>query len=191
MSQRDKEKWNDRYRERRTGAAEPSSLVIGIEPLLPARGRALDVAGGAGRHAIWLARRGLDVTLIDVSDVGLARARERARAAGVDLITREVDLETAPLPPGPWDVIVVFHFLSRPLFPALAAALAPGGLLVFCQPTRRNLERHRRPSAAYLLDEGELPALIAGLDLEVISCEEGWLDEGRHEARLVARRAGS
>jgi hypothetical protein len=56
---------------------------------------------------------------------------------------------------------------------------------VFCQPTLRNLERHARPGRPYLLVEGELPTLVQGL--EVLQYEEGWLEEGRHEARLVAR----
>ena len=53
-------------------------------------------------------------------------------------------------------------------------------------PTRSNLRRHPHPREAFLLDDGELPSLVG--DLEVVSYEEGWLDEGRHEARLVARR---
>jgi tellurite methyltransferase len=120
--------------------------------------------------------------------VGLGLAAQAARDAGVSIAVREMDLETELPPPGPWDLILCFHFLKRSLFPALTDALAPGGLLVFCQPTRRNLERHDRPPARFLLDEGELPALIAELPLETLRYEEGWLDEGRHEARLLARR---
>jgi hypothetical protein len=98
---------------------------------------------------------------------------------------RSVDLESAPPPPGPWDVVVCFHYLHRPLFAHVPEILAPGGLFVFCQPTTRNLERHARPGARYLLHEGELPDLLVGL--EVVRYEEGWLEEGRHEARAVAR----
>jgi tellurite methyltransferase len=66
--------------------------------------------------------------------------------------------------------------------------LAPDGLLVFAQPTRSNLQRHPHPSARFLLEDGELPRLLQGL--EVVSYSEGWTDEGRHEARLVASRSG-
>jgi tellurite methyltransferase len=62
--------------------------------------------------------------------------------------------------------------------------LAPGGLLVFAQPTRSNLQRNPHPSARFLLEDGELPQLLRGL--KVISYTEGWTEEGRHEARLVA-----
>jgi SAM-dependent methyltransferase len=98
----------------------------------------------------------------------------------------EIDLEVEPLPDGPWDLVLSFHFLRRALFADFPRILAPGGLLVYVQPTRTNLERHDRPPAGFLLEDGELPGLVQGL--EIVQYEEGWLDEGRHEARLVARK---
>jgi SAM-dependent methyltransferase len=185
MSEEDRDRWNARYREA-SALNEPSSLITSLDALLPRHGRALDVAGGAGRHAIWLAQHGLEVTLTDVSDVALALARDRALAAGVALTTVEIDLERDSFPKGPWDLIVSFHYLQRSLFDVFPTALAPGGLLVFVQPTRSNLVRHTKPSASFLLDDGELPRLAH--DLEHVHYDEGWLAEGRHEARIVARR---
>jgi SAM-dependent methyltransferase len=184
MSDLERERWDERYREG-AGASEPSPFLRSLDDLLPSAGRGLDLAGGRGRHAIWLARRGLDVTLADISEVGLELAREAAEREGVRIRTVAVDLETEPAPAGPWDLVVSFHYLHRPLFEAFPRLLAGNGLLVFCQPTRRNLERHRRPGARFLLEEGELPGLLRGL--EVLRYEEGWLEEGRHEARVVAR----
>ena len=188
MSAEDRSKWDQRYREGTHTALEPSSFLLSLDDVLPRRGRALDVAGGAGRHAIWLAARGLDVTLTDISAVGLRQAEAKAAAAGVAIRTMARDLEATGLPEGPWDLIVDFYFLQRSLFEAFPRVLAPGGLLVFAQPTRSNLERHARPPATHLLEDGELPGLIHALD--VLRYEEGWHDEGRHEARLVASRAG-
>lgn len=185
MSRGDRERWNARYREE--GApSTPSSFVTGLDSLLPRAGRALDVGGGAGRHALWLARRGLAVTLADVSDVALAQASRAAREEGLSLSTVLVDLEDAPLPDGPWDLILCAYFLHRPLFAAFPGALADGGWLAFAHSTRRNLERHPRPGPAFLLAEGELETLVRGL--HVIQLSEGWSEEGRHEARLVARK---
>lgn len=178
-------RWDRRYREE-DAPSQPSVLLEGLGELLPKRGRALDVAGGAGRHAVWLARRGLDVTLVDVSPEAIALARRAAATAGVRLDAVCADLTAAPPPPGPWQLVLVFHYLQRDLFPRLAASLAPGGLLVAAIATVRNLERHDRPPAEYLLAEGEAPSLAAGL--EVVRYDEGWLAEGRHEALLVARR---
>jgi SAM-dependent methyltransferase len=148
----------------------------------------LDIAGGAGRHAIWLAKRGLDVTVVDISQVGLQIAAERGAAAGVSLQSMFVDIECDPLPPGPWDLIVCAHFLHRPLFAVFPQLLRPGGLLVVVHPTQANLERHEKPPRRFLLQDGELPTLVTGL--EIVHYEEGWLAEGRHDAVLVARRRG-
>jgi len=188
MTDQDKTRWNERYRAG-GGATAPSAFLLSLDDVLPRSGRALDLAGGRGRHALWLAGRGLSVTLADVSDEGLALARQAAALDGVALTTLEVDLEAEPVPPGPWDLILVFHYLHRPLLGRIPATLAPGGLFVCCHPTRTNLERHTRPGPDHLLEEGELPGLIAGL--EVLRYEEGWTEEGRHEARLVAVRRGS
>jgi tellurite methyltransferase len=184
MSEQDRRKWNTRYQER-TGMLEPSAFLRTLADRLPRGGRALDVAGGAGQDALWLARRGLDVTLVDLSDVALERAAQAAREAGVTLQLQRLDLETEPLPPGPYDVVLCLNYLWRPLFAEFPKVLAPGGLLLFAQPTRSNLRRHPHPSARFLLEDGELPRLIQGL--EVVSYTEGWTDEERHEARLVAR----
>lgn len=185
MSKEDRERWDEKYRGGK-GGTEPSFFLLSAEDLMPTRGRALDLAGGRGRHARWLARRGLDVTLADISDVGLALAREEAVRQGVSFETVQVDFESEPVPAGPWDVILVFHYLHRPLFEQFPHLLAPGGLLLFCQATVRNLERHPRPPRDYLIGEGELKRLVQGLD--IIRFEEGWLEEGRHEARVVARK---
>jgi tellurite methyltransferase len=196
MSDEDRRKWDARYRDNGAESTTPSPFLCSLAAdVLPTRGRALDVAGGAGRNALWLARRGLDVTIVDVSTEGLALARVSAETSGVRLALVAADLERDPLPPGPFDVVLSFNFLRRPLFPAMAAALAPGGVLIYLQPTRSNLERHARPPAAFLLEDGELPALVPPT-LEVVRYHEGWFTddpsappaEARHEARLVARR---
>ncbi len=185
MGRGDRERWNERYREE-VPLAPPSAFLVGLDPLLPRQGRALDVAGGTGRHALWLARRGLDVTLADVSEVALARALRAAAEARLSIATSRLDLDEEPLPRGPWDVVVCIAFLSRPLLARVEEALAPGGWLVVEHATRSNLQRHARPGAAHLLEDGELPGLIPGL--AVIRYEEGWLERGRHDARLVARK---
>jgi tellurite methyltransferase len=186
MAEADRQKWNQRYREP-AGRGEPSAFLQALAPRLPSQGRALDVAGGRGREALWLARRGLDVTLVDISEVALAQAEAAAREAGVGLQTQQVDLEAGALPPGPFEVVLCLSFLHRPLLAAVAGRLSPGGLFVFAQPTRSNLQRHPHPSARFLLEDGELPGLLQGL--EAVSYTEGWTEGGTHEARLVAVRS--
>ena len=187
MSESEREKWDARWRERGPVPGPPSLLLTALD-LLPDQGRALDLAGGNGRHALWLAERGLSVTLLDVSAVALEQAAAAARAATLPLETVCADLERDPLPAGPWDLILSFHYLNRDLWPRFPELLAPGGILVFVQPTRRNLERHERPGADFLLEEGEAARIASGF--EVVRLEEDWSAEGRHEALLVARRPG-
>lgn len=170
------------------GARSPSPFLDAVAERLPRRGRALDIAGGAGRNAVWLAARGLEVTVADISPVGLRQAKERASQLGLELDTMVLDAKVDPLPAGPWDVIVCTLFLHRPMFQAIPDILTAGGLFLFLQPTLRNLERHAKPPARFLLREGELTALVPPT-LEVLHLEEGWTEDGHHEARLLARRA--
>ena len=186
MSEVDRAKWDARYAREGASPREPSPFVTSLEDRLPRQGRALDLAGGTGRHALWLSRRGLDTTVADISPVALALAGARARSEGLLLRTLAIDLEEERVPEGPWGLILCVDFLWRPLFDAIPRALAPGGLLVVAHPTVVNLERHERPSRSYLLLEGELPRLIP--DLAILHHEEAWTPEGRHEARLLARR---
>ena len=190
MSADDGRRWDERYRAGDHASEVPAALLPELEPLLPARGRALDVAGGAGRHALWLARRGLEVTLCDIAPAALAIAGERARRAGVRLELCEADHDEATLPAGPFVLVVAFHFLAPSLFAGYARALAPGGLLVAAQPTTTNLERHARPGRRFLVAPGELASLARaeGDAFEVIHEREHWSPEGIHQAELVARR---
>lgn len=187
MSDKSRTKWNARHAAADGDGQQPSAVLTRLAPLLPRSGRALDLAGGRGRHALWLARQGLNVTLCDISDVGCRRAAEAAARTGVALETRQLDLESDSFPRGPWDLILSILYLWRPLFATFGEHLAPGGTLVVIQPTRRNLERHGKPPAQYLLAEGELRELAG--ELQVVHYEEGWLEDGRHDAVLVARRA--
>jgi SAM-dependent methyltransferase len=184
----DREHWDARYRAGEH-ASDPAPDWLGELDELDAHwkpgGRALDVAAGAGRVARWLAGRGLQVLAVDVSAVALQMAREAARGHGLEIETLERDLELEPLPPGPFEVISCFHYLQRSLFGPMRERLAPGGLLICEIATVRNLERHARPSARFLLQPNELLALCA--PLEVVYYREGWLGD-RSLARIVASR---
>ncbi len=186
MSAADRRKWDSKYAVAETAPCEPSAVLLGLAEYLPTEGRALDVAGGAGRNAMWLAQRGLAVAIADVSAVGLALARQRAAAAHVTIETIEIDLELCPLPRGPYDVILSTCFLWRPLFTQFPASVASGRVLAVIQPTKKNLQRNDKPPLDYLLDEGELPRLAVGL--EIIHFREGWMADGRHDAVLIARK---
>lgn len=166
---------------------EPARFVVEAVGRLDAEpGSAVDVAGGTGRHAIWLAGRGWRVTLVDGSPAALAMAVEDAAAAGVVLDVVTLDLRTDPLPGGPWDLVLIHHYLDRRLLGTVDLAMAPGAHLVWAQQTV--LDTHGRPGSPYRVAIGEAATLLPGA-LEVISLVEG-TTEGRHEAMLVARKPG-
>lgn len=191
MSEFDRQKWNAKYQTPENAPSEPSKVLVRlIEKVQTLKngglGRALDLASGGGRHGIFLAGRGYEVTLCDISEVGLRVATERAAAKGVVVNPLVHDLEEGGQIGGTWDLIVSVCYLHRPLFEKIPGMLSPGGYLVVVQPTQTNLERHDRPPAPFLLENQELPRLAQSL--EVVHYEEGWLEDGRYDAALIARK---
>jgi tellurite methyltransferase len=188
MADGDRERWNAKWRERAGELETAVAFLVEHAAVLPARGKALDVAGGAGRNSVWLARRGLDVTLVDVSDVAITRAERKAADAHVTLRARRVDLEQ-PLELAPlYDVVVIWDYLDRERRDHIARLVVEGGVVVAGQPTVKNLERHASPSRRFLVEEGELAAWLTGLGFEIVAAREDWTDDGRHEAAVIARR---
>jgi len=164
------------------GTASGSSAFATSPPL------ALDLACGAGRDAVFLAQRGFAVEGWDHAPEALERARELARRHGVSLRTEIRDLERPGLPPParPFDLIVCFRFLHRPLFPWMERALAPGGWLVY-ETFRAGQERFGRPIRAhFLLARDELARAFP--TLETVRYEERDPVAGPVTARLLARK---
>ena len=193
-----------RQMEEKAGVPGPSSWLIenaDLLPVVPASGppagvalpRALDVACGSGRHALLLAAAGFEVRALDRDAVAVEGLRVVARTFGLGLRTEVCDLEAGQgsiagprgaLAPSTYDLIVVVHYLHRPLFPALVRALAQGGLLLYETFTVDQAAFGHPKSPAFLLQHGELPRLVA--PLEVVRQREGEFD-GRRVASVAAR----
>jgi SAM-dependent methyltransferase len=165
----------------------PARWLADHAHLLPHGATVLDVACGRGRNAIWLADRGSSVVAIDRNEDSIRQLQQEADARGLPVTAMVRDLEAgAPaLGLASFDAIVVFHYLHRPLFPSLIAALRPGGLLIYETFTRRQAARGKPTNPEFLLMEGELPRLVR--PLEILDGREGEFDE-RHVASVVARR---
>jgi SAM-dependent methyltransferase len=165
----------------------PARWLIEHAALLPRSGLALDVACGRGRHARWLAERGFSVRAIDRNAEAIAALRAEAARLHLAIEAAVVDLETGPPPlePDRYDVIVVVHYLHRPLFPALVAALRPGGVLVYETFTRAQAERGKPTNPAFLLEPGELGSAVQ--PLTILEQREGVFDD-RAVASIVAMR---
>lgn len=169
------------------GLPTPVSWLTQNRDQLPASGRALDVACGRGRHALWLGEEGFTTVALDrdveaVQLVNTEAARRRLPVHG-----EVMDLETPGVSfgAGVYDVIVVINYLHRPLFPALVSALTPGGVLVYETFTRAQGAKGKPTNPAFLLEPGELPRLVEPLD--VVKSREGKFEE-RWVASVIARR---
>ncbi len=184
-------RWNERYSQDFEPFPDaPAEWLVEHGDLLDGGGRALDVACGDGRNALYLARRGYEVDAIDASDLAIDALRSAARERALAIAPRVVDLEREPLPVGPYDVIVTMNFLQRDLFGPLQDALAPGGLLFYETLGQAHLAQLGRSfNRAYLLEDGEL--LRAFGELELIDCFEGVAERAGGErgvGSVVARR---
>jgi tellurite methyltransferase len=176
------------------GAEAPAFLRAHRAALLAAarRGPVLDVACGRGRGGLVLARAGARVVGLDRAADALGELRDAAAREGLDVSPVRCDLESGrglPVRAASCGVVLVLRYLYRPLCAALAAALAPGGLLLYETFTRDQGKLPYGPrNPAFLLDPGELPGLFPGLRAEVF--EEGRFADPRpfHLARLLARR---
>ncbi|RDI95622.1 SAM-dependent methyltransferase [Meiothermus sp. QL-1] len=161
---------------------QPAFVVAAYAPLLPP-GPVLDLAGGMGRNALFLAGRGHPVLLLERSRVALEFVRSRAKEQGLPLWALEADLEAPhpPLPPGPFAGIVKTYFLHRPLLGVFSERLAPGGLVLLEGFTQQEAAR-RGSQAGHYWQEGELLHPPPGLRLRAWG--EGWM-EGHHRTWAV------
>ena len=185
-----REKWNERYR---AATGEPRAACVLSENLhlLPAAGRALDLACGRGGNALLLAAQGLEVEAWDIADVAVAALQAEATRRQLSVRARVRDVEANPPAPESFDVIVVSYFLARDLIPALVQALRPGGLVFYQTFTRQRVSDNGPQQAQFRLAEQELLRLFAGLQV-LLYREEGRvgdLEQGfRDEAMFIGRR---
>jgi len=165
----------------------PSSFLKDNLHLLP-RGRALDVAMGYGRNAVFLAGAGFQVEGVDISPEAVDGALKAAREAGVHLTARVVDLESGQesIPRGAYDVILCFNYLHRPLIPAIREGLRPGGMVVY-ETFIVDQARFGKPSSLdHLLEHNELLRLFR--DFRCLRYHEGLKGTHRAVAGIIAEK---
>ena len=150
-------RWNKKYRSvSEETFAEPDALLIEYQALLTGGARVLDVACGAGANALFAALRGCRVVGVDASLEGLRIAANRAKDAGVSLSLINLDLEVWRPPPECFDLVMVFRYLNREIFPSLESTLCSGGVMIYNTFNRNLLEQKPEMNPDYLLEPGEL-----------------------------------
>lgn len=189
-----REHWDDRYRNG-FGPSQAARVLVDNLHLLPAAGKALDLACGVGANALLLSSHGLDTWAWDISPVAIEKLRQSARERGLPVTAEARDVLRHPPEPLCYDVIVVAHFLERVLLPHLIAALRPAGLLFYQTFTKARVDDIGPRDSAYRLAENELLMHFSALRI-IVYREEGLSGDirrgWRNEAMLIGqKRAGS
>ena len=132
MSLKDKAKWDNKY-----GASEhftstkPCDWLNDNADCLNGKGLALDIASGEGRNAVFVAEKGYQTLAIDISAVGLQKARFLAKEKDVTIETRIVDLDDWKFEQSMFDLVLCFNFLDRRIFQGIKDTLKPGGFVFY------------------------------------------------------------
>ncbi len=179
------EKWDKRY-----GVAQ---YIYGVEPVgflqenieRLRKGRALVLAAGEGRNAVYLAEQGFDVLAVDISAEGLAKCRDLAERKGVRVRTQVADLVTYDVGHNQYDLITDFYYYDADLFPKVMAALKPGGFFILQtfsidQPAT---SRFGPRNPAFLVKPNQLLTHFADYRVRYYEDAVVKLDEGMHRGK--------
>lgn len=164
----------------------PSRLLLDFTPAMPT-GKALDIACGEGRNAIYLAKQGFNVDAIDLSEQALENARSIAEGLKINFIAE--DLERYQIQANRYDLIINFNYLQRAIFQEIKEGLKDGGYLIFETYTLEQTQFGRPTNPEFLLKPNELLTMFK--DLHIIYYREGIIEEdGRKKAvaSLVGKR---
>lgn len=168
-SDEQKARWDLKYEQGLPSLTEPDPFFIFayeqfVKPSFPTAGVALDLAGGVGRHALWLASRSWQVTLVDLSDVAIEKLRRTALDLNLNLELLVGDASEYQFEPARFDLIVLFYHLDRSLFLKIVSALKPGGLFISKMGLRWDLDTRSKSANEEPLRRDELPFLVPELN---------------------------
>lgn len=187
-NEEDREHWDKRY--------DTPEYIYGKEPvefledhidLLP-RGKALVLAMGEGRNAVFLAQKGFLVEGCDISPIAVKKALLLAQEKGTEIKAFEADLESYKIEHEKYDLIACFYYLQRDLIPQIKEGLKPGGMVIMETYTidnqRLGFSGPKNPD--YLLKPNELLHLFS--DMKVILYREVVVDGKKAVASIIAQR---
>ncbi|MCR4290065.1 MAG: methyltransferase domain-containing protein [Candidatus Scalindua sp.] len=186
----DKNRWNNRYN---TG-----EYLYGKEPLkflkekleILVRGKALVLAMGEGRNAVFLAGNGFDVDGCDISEKAIEKTKLFARESGVTLNAFVADLEEYKIPVNTYDLITCFYYTQRSLIPPIKEGLKKGGMVMFetysIDQLKYGKDAPGPKNPAYLLKHNEL--LNSFRDFRILYYREGEIAENKSVVSLIAQK---
>jgi len=164
-------KWDKRYRARSSNRMSPPSEFIKHWIDRCPGGRALDVACGRGRNALFLAASGYEVDALDISTEALNSAQRAAQKSGLKLNWIVHDLDEPFCPDSLYELIVMLHYVNVHLIASLAKLLKPGGILLCEQHLATDAEVAGPSNPAFRLEPQQLREAARGLKiLELKEC---------------------
>ncbi len=169
-SEEQRARWDHKYEEGLLSLTEPDPFFVlaygqFVDTSFPKAGVALDLAGGLGRHALWLARRSWQITLVDLSNVAIGKLSQSALELGVKVDLFVEDAAKYKFESARFDLIVLFYHLDRSLFPKIVSALKPGGLLISKMSLQWNSGEELTTVSTDQLNRAELPSLVPELEI--------------------------
>jgi 2-polyprenyl-3-methyl-5-hydroxy-6-metoxy-1,4-benzoquinol methylase len=187
----DQRRWDERFKREEFALGKKATPFLKRNLSLFRKGRALDIATGEGKNAVFLAQHGFDVDAVDISEVGLKKAKKLAKETGVKINTFHADLDTYQIKPEGYDLIINFYFLKRNLIPKIKKGLKKGGKVAFETYIleHRNLTTCGPKQAKYFLKPNELLKLFDGF--RILHYREGIFKEGGKKkaiASLIAEK---
>jgi len=190
-SEEQRSHWDVKYEQGMPSLTEPDPFFISayerfVGPSFPKSGVALDLAGGLGRHALWLASRSWQVSVVDLSDVAIGKLNQAALELNVKLDLLVGDASEYKFEPARFDLIVLFYHLDRSLFPKIVSALKPDGLLICKMRMRWDSDASLAASGTGPLGRDELPSLVP--ELHVLHHQERSVRD-RGVVEFVGRKA--
>ncbi len=156
LNNQTKDKWDKHYNSCSNELPSPAEVLLHNQHLLPAHGKALDLACGHGANAICLAENGLTVTAWDISSTALERLSHYAKEKSLTVNSEAKDISKLPPEPDSFDVIVVSHFLDRTMMDNIRNAIKTNGLIFYQTFIKDKVNETGPGNPDYLLDKNEL-----------------------------------
>jgi tellurite methyltransferase len=164
--------------------SNPAEFLVANRKLLPV-GKALDIAMGAGRNAVYLAKEGFEVEGVEIAPDAVDKALELAKSEHVEIATVVADLENDyRLPPSAFDLIICFYYLHRPLITEIKKALKPGGVVVYETYICDQAQWGKPSNPDHLLQHDELLNMFC--DWRIIRYREGIIEPKKAIASIIA-----
>jgi SAM-dependent methyltransferase len=174
--------WDEKYTKACDPTKSPSRFLVEQIDRLP-RGRALDLATGSGRNAIYLALKGYAVDAIDYSRAAVSQLKSFVNQQSLAVSVKQEDLTTSRIPEATYDLIINFNYLERLLIPQIIKGLKPGGMVLFETYTIEQPRYGKPHNPDYLLKPNEL--INSFKELHIIYYHER-VDHSSEETKAIA-----